>query len=96
MSDGRLNGRSKEFVWHQRFSHLNNKSLHILAQQLVDDFDYNTSKQISFCKSCMEGKLHKPHFQVKAELWRTQSFPRCQDSTGLQSWYHLDRVTNIH
>jgi len=47
--DDRLNSRSKEFVWHQRFGHLNEKSLHTLAsQQLVDDFDYNMSKHIPF------------------------------------------------
>lgn len=63
MSDAQLNGRSKEFIWHKRFGHLNEKSLRILAsQQLVDDFDYNISKQIPFCESCVEGKLHKIPF----------------------------------
>ena len=63
MSDAKLNGRSKEFVWHQRFGHLNEKSLHTLAnQQLVDDFDYDVSKHIPFCESCVEGKLHKTSF----------------------------------
>ena len=63
MSDARLNDKSKEFVWHQRFSHLNERSLRTLAsQQLVYDFDYSTSKQIPFCKSCVEGKLHKTPF----------------------------------
>ena len=63
VSDVRLNGRSKEFVWHQRFGHLNEKSLRTLAsQQLVDDFDYNVSKQIPFCESCVEETLHKTPF----------------------------------
>lgn len=63
MSDARLDGRSKEFIWHQRFGHLNERSLRTLAsKQLVHDFDYNTSKQIPFCKSCVEGKLHKTPF----------------------------------
>ena len=57
MSDVPLNGRSKEFVWHQRFGYPNEKSLHTLAtQQLVDDFD------LSKYKSYMEGKLHKTPF----------------------------------
>ena len=63
VSNAQLNGRSKEFIWHQRFGNLIEKSLHILANpQLVDDFDYNVSKQIPFCKSCVEGKLHKTPF----------------------------------
>ena len=61
--DAQLNGRSKEFIWHQRFDHLNEKSLRTLAsQQLVDEFDYNVSKNIPFCESCVEGKLHKTSF----------------------------------
>ena len=71
MSDARLNGRSKEFIWHQRFGHLNEKSLHTLAsQQLVNDFDYNVSKQIPFCESCVKGKLHKMPFPKEG---RTQA-----------------------
>ena len=71
MSDAQLNGRLKEFIWHQTFGHLNEKSLRILAsQQLVDDFDYNVYKQIPFCKSCMEGKLHNTPFPSQG---RTQA-----------------------
>ena len=63
VSDARLNGRSKEFTWHQKFGHLNEKSLHTLvSQQLVNDFDYNVSKRIPFCESCVKGKLHKMPF----------------------------------
>ena len=63
VSDAQLNGESKEFIWHRRFGHLNERSLHTLARQrLVYDFDYNTSKQMPFCKSCVEGKLHKTPF----------------------------------
>ena len=40
------------------------RSLRTLAsQQLVYDFDYSTSKQIPFYKSCVEGKLHKTPFR---------------------------------
>ena len=63
VSDARLNAESKEFIWHRRFGHLNERSLHTLAsQRLVYDFDYNTSKQMPFCKSCVESKLHKTPF----------------------------------
>ena len=59
VTDVRLNAESKEFMWHRRFGHLN-ESLHTLAsQRLIHDFDYNTSKQMPFCKFYVEGKLHK-------------------------------------
>ena len=63
MSDTPLNGRSKEFVWYQRFGYPNEKSLHTLAsQQLVDDFDLSKYKSYTW-----KGNYTKPHFQVKAE-----------------------------
>ena len=37
VSDARLNVKSKEFVWHQRFGHLNERNLRTLASQFVDD-----------------------------------------------------------
>ena len=68
INDVWFKGSSKGFLQDQRFGHLNKKSLYTLAcQQLVDDFDYNVSKQTTFCVSCVEGKLQKTHFQVKAE-----------------------------
>ena len=58
-----LNAESKEFIWHRRFGYLNERSLHTLAsQKLVDDFDHNTCKRMPFCKSCVEGKLHRTPF----------------------------------
>ena len=63
VSDARLNDKSKEFVWHQRFGHLNERKLRITV--FVYDFDYSTSKQMPFCKSCVDGKLHKTPFSNK-------------------------------
>ena len=58
-----MNAESKEFICHQRFGHLNKRSLHTLAsQRLVYDFNYNTSKRMPFCKYCVEGKLHETSF----------------------------------
>ena len=69
VTDVRLNAESKEFVWHRRFGHLN-ESLHTLAsQRLIHDFDYNTSKQMLFCKSYVEGKLHKTPFPSGGRKW---------------------------
>ena len=63
VSDARLSAESKEFIWHRRFGHLNERSLHTLAsQQLVYDFDYHISKPMPFCKACVEGKLHRTPF----------------------------------
>ena len=63
VSDAHLNAESKEFIWHRRFGCLNERSLHTLAsQKLVDDFEYNTCKRMPFCKSCVEGKLHRTPF----------------------------------
>ena len=66
VSDARLNDKSKEFIWHQRFGHLNERSLRTLASmQLVYGLDYNASKQLPFCESCMGGKLYKIPFSSK-------------------------------
>ena len=66
VSDTRLNDKSKEFIWHQRFGHLNERSLRTLASmRLVYDLDYNASKQLPFCESCVGGKSHKIPFSRK-------------------------------
>jgi hypothetical protein len=58
------NAGSKELRWHRRFGHLNERSLQkLVCRKLVNDFDYNTSLPIPFCKSCVEGKIHKSPFQ---------------------------------
>lgn len=63
VSDSAINASSKEFLWHKRFGHLNERSLQTLARKkLVDGFDYDRSQQIPFCQSCIEGKLHKVPF----------------------------------
>ena len=50
----------KEDKWHRRFGHLGMRSLQTLAKgKLVTGFDYDHSKEISFCQACIEGKLHK-------------------------------------
>ena len=54
---------SKEDKWHQRFGHLSARNLQKLAKEkLVNGFDYNSSREISFCQACIEGKLHKRKF----------------------------------
>uniref|UniRef100_A0A1X7TUN2 Integrase catalytic domain-containing protein n=1 Tax=Amphimedon queenslandica TaxID=400682 RepID=A0A1X7TUN2_AMPQE len=36
-------------------------------QKLVDDFDCNTAKSITLCKSCIDGKLHIRPFPKKGK-----------------------------
>ena len=57
--------RSKEDMWHRRFGHLCARNLQQLAKEnMVNDFDYDSSKEINFCQACVEGKLHKKPFRT--------------------------------
>ena len=50
-------------LWHQRYGHLGEQNLKSLANsELVKDFDYNASKNIGFCESCIGGKQHRAPF----------------------------------
>ena len=56
---------TKEDAWHRRYGHLGVRNLQKLAKEkLVDDFDYNASRETSFCESCVEGKHHRSKFPV--------------------------------
>ena len=54
---------AKEDVWHWRYGHLGAQSLRQLAVEgMVDGFDYDGSKKVSFCEPCTEGKHHRSPF----------------------------------
>ena len=54
---------AKEDVWHRRYGHLGAQSLRQLAVEgMVDGFDYDGSKKISFCEPYIEGKHHRSPF----------------------------------
>ena len=54
---------TKEDIWHRRFGHLGARNLQKLVKhKLVNGFDYNAAKEITFCESCVEGKHHRGHF----------------------------------
>ena len=56
---------SKEDMWHWRFGHLGTRNLQKLAKEkLVNAFDYESSRAISFCQPCVEDKLHKSPFPM--------------------------------
>ena len=54
---------SREDLWHRRYGHLGSDGLRRLAEErLVDGFDFDSQKQISFCEACTEGKHHRSSF----------------------------------
>ena len=55
--------QSVEDTWHCRYGHLGSRNLEKLAKDnLVDGFDYDPSRGISFCQACVDGKLHRSQF----------------------------------
>ena len=54
---------TREDVWHRRYGHLGTRNLQKLAKhELVNGFDFDMTKKINFCESCVEGKHHRRHF----------------------------------
>ena len=62
--------------WHRRYGHLSETSLRKLSNEgLVDGFDFDTSRKLSFCEACVEGKQHRTKFNT--------STSRCNEILGL-------------
>lgn len=62
-----VNRKSKEEIWHRRFGHLGLQNLQRLAREkLVNGYDFDVSKTLDFCESCIEGKHHKSHFSASS------------------------------
>ena len=56
---------SKERLWHCRYGHLGEQSLWKIARkELVEQFNYNVTNSIGFCKTCTGGKLHHSRFET--------------------------------
>ena len=67
---------TKEDVWHGRYGHLCGQNLRKLAVDgLVDGFDFDGSKQISFCESLCRGETSQEPFPC--QWWYS-----CQGATG--------------
>ena len=59
---------AKEDVCYQRYGHLGSQSLQQLAVEgLVDGFNYDGSKEVSFCEPCTKGKHHRIPFPTDSE-----------------------------
>ncbi len=55
---------SKEQVWHRRYGHLGMQNLKkMCSESLVDGFDFDVSKDIDFCESCVAGKASSQYVQ---------------------------------
>ena len=55
--------QSVEDTWHHRYGHLGSRNLEKLAKdKLVNGFNYDPSRDISFCQACVDGKLHRSQF----------------------------------
>ena len=64
---------SKEDLWHRRYGHLGIKSLQKLASgDLVEEFDYNASNDISFCEPCLKGKHQRSQFPTYSEKKKSE------------------------
>ena len=52
-----------ENLWHRRYGHLGARNLSKLKKDgLVNGLDYDISKEIDFCESCLSGKIHRCSF----------------------------------
>ena len=54
---------SRELLWHQRFGHIGEANLKLMtSERLVDGLNYDVSKPVGFCESCVMGKTHRTSF----------------------------------
>ena len=59
----RVNVIETNDLWHRRYGHLSSKYLQLLAKELVTGLkDYDCSKDIDLCESCISGKQHRSQF----------------------------------
>ena len=69
--------QSKENLWHRIFGHLGVRNLCMLKKDgMVNGIDYDVSKEIDFCESCVSGKIHRSSFPKSGR-------ERAEESLGL-------------
>ena len=60
-------------LWHQQFRHINKRSLQKLARDdMVKGLNFNYTKDIDFCETCIEGKHKKSAFPTSGSSRATQ------------------------
>ncbi len=52
------NADTKEDIWHKRLGGLQK----LAKEKLVVGFDFDASKELTFCESCPQGKQHRTKF----------------------------------
>ena len=63
--------KSKERLWHRRYGHLGEQSLTKLAKGgHIKCFDYDSSKHIGFCETCIGGKHQRSKFATSSTRWK--------------------------
>ena len=68
--------QSKERHWHRRYGYLGEQSLTKLAKGvLIKGFDYDSSKEIDLCKTCIGGKHQRSKFPISSTC--------CKEPLGL-------------
>ena len=54
---------TNEDIWHRRYGQLGLCNLQKLAREsLVNGFDFDISRELTFCESCTQGKQHRTKF----------------------------------
>ncbi len=62
---------TKKDIWHKRFGHLGIGSLQkLVREKLADGFDFDATKELTFCESCPQGRV-EPSFHQAAEGQRS-------------------------
>jgi transposase InsO family protein len=60
-------------VWHQRLGHINEQQLKmIIERNLINGVTFQRSADLSFCRGCVEGKMHRKPFKPVGEIRSVQ------------------------
>ena len=71
-----VGAESKERLWHRQLRHLEEQRLAKLTKEgFIQSFDYNSSKAIGFCETCVGSKQQRSQFSI--------SSTRCKEPVGL-------------
>ena len=64
--------KNNERLWHRQFGHLNKQSMQkLVKKELVNQFDYDTSRVIGVCEACIGGKQCSTASKNGRQRWIT-------------------------
>ena len=65
--------RNDADLWHQHLGHVNGQQLkQIIQKELATGVRFPKTAELSFCKGCVEGKMHQKPFKPLREIHLTQ------------------------